>query len=270
MSSVFSAPAAARPALAGALHRAGWGPRRALWGCVLAFAIVAPMVYALFGVAMREPVTLRGVLGEMGGMFAIAVSAVFAWTATASRLRHRLAPAVRLAIAVAAAALVAALLIDFGHRLAVEWLGGSPLPGAHAKEFASATHRFLFEASDAAHWALVLVVLCELLEASRLAGEQLHAARMAALRTQHELVEGELRAMEARVDPDLLFDALAAVDRGYACDPGEGERRLDTLIRFLRAALPGDAAGASSVDREQERVDAYLALCALRPPAQPR
>jgi LytS/YehU family sensor histidine kinase len=39
-----------------------------------------------------------------------------------------------------------------------------------------------------------------------------------------------------------------------------GQLRLDGLIRFLRAALPGDFAATATVAREQELVEAYVAL----------
>jgi hypothetical protein len=60
------------------------------------------------------------------------------------------------------------------------------------------------------------------------------------------LVEGDLRAMQARVDPDLLFDTLLAVDRAYAMSTLSGEEALDALIGFLRTAVKATSpAGAS-------------------------
>src|SRR5207245_2519301 len=42
------------------------------------------------------------------------------------------------------------------------------------------------------------------------------------------------------------------------------------LIRFLRAALPGDAAATATVAGEQELAEAYLALVAQRADASPQ
>jgi len=64
---------------------------------------------------------------------------------------------------------------------------------------------------------------------------------VAALSTERALLEGDLRAMQARVDPDLLFDTLLAVDRAYARSIRSGEEALDALIGFLRAALPAES-----------------------------
>jgi LytS/YehU family sensor histidine kinase len=89
---------------------------------------------------------------------------------------------------------------------------------------------------------------------------------MTALAAQQNLVEGELRAMQARVDPELLFNSLVAIDDGYAQGVEPGQQRLDGLIRFLRAALPSDSAGMSTVAREQELVEAYVALLGQRAP----
>jgi len=39
------------------------------------------------------------------------------------------------------------------------------------------------------------------------------------------VLEGDLRAMQGRVDPELLFDSLLEVDRCYARDVEAGQRR---------------------------------------------
>lgn len=108
--------------------------------------------------------------------------------------------------------------------------------------------------------SFVLIVLYATLERSRRASAQLHATRMAALGVQHELVEGELRAMQARVDPELLFGTLLEIDRAYGDGVALGQERLDALIRYLRAALPADENGRSTVAREQELAAAYVEL----------
>ena len=70
--------------------------------------------------------------------------------------------------------------------------------------------------------------------------------------------------MQARVDPDLLFDTLLAVGQAYERNVSAGEQALDALIGFLRAALPAEASATSSVGRELEHVRAYLAVMELR------
>ncbi|MFO1323770.1 MAG: histidine kinase [Burkholderiales bacterium] len=57
-------------------------------------------------------------------------------------------------------------------------------------------------------------------------------------RLSREAYEARLQALQARVEPQFLFDTLAAVEALYASDPQVGQRLLDDLIVYLRAALP--------------------------------
>jgi len=83
-----------------------------------------------------------------------------------------------------------------------------------------------------------------------------------ALVEQRNVCAAELSAMQARVDPDLLFESLRSVDAAYAKDVEQGQSKMDALIRFLRAALPGNSGVSSTVRLERELVEAYLALVA--------
>jgi len=136
--------------------------------------------------------------------------------------------------------------------------------------FLSALHRIAFRFSVASGWAMLLIGLYTMLQASRRATERLHQTQLAALAAERRVLEGDLRAMQGRVDPELLFDSLLEVDRCYARDVEAGQEALDALIRFLRAALPGDAAATATVAGEQELAEAYLALVAQRAEASPQ
>ncbi|MDB5897386.1 MAG: hypothetical protein JWP41_988 [Ramlibacter sp.] len=94
------------------------------------------------------------------------------------------------------------------------------------------------------------------------------AARLAAAqRNQREArrrrVQIDLQAMQARIDPGLLFGMLDAVRLAYADDPPRAERLLDELIAFLRASFPHLRSEASSVPREAELARAYAQLLSL-------
>jgi hypothetical protein len=94
------------------------------------------------------------------------------------------------------------------------------------------------------------------------------AARLAAAQaTQREmrrrLAEGGLQAMQARIDPQFLFDMLDAVHRAYRTDSARAERLLNELTEFLHAALPPLQAASSSVLRETDLACAYARLRAL-------
>jgi len=69
--------------------------------------------------------------------------------------------------------------------------------------------------------------------------------------------------VQARIDPQLLFDMLDAVRRAYESDPVRAERLLDELVAFLRAALPRLQDASSTVPREAETARALARLHAL-------
>jgi hypothetical protein len=56
--------------------------------------------------------------------------------------------------------------------------------------------------------------------------------------TIHPAGEIRLQALQARIDPRFLFDALAAVERIHDIDAAVGDRLLDNLIKYLRAVVP--------------------------------
>jgi hypothetical protein len=241
--------------------------RRALQGFgkrhlagILMFAVLVPLVVSLFAVAMGETVRFPFLVYEFAVCLAIGASAQLSALAADNLLRHRIGTVGRLAIATVIAATAATALIQVIGFAVAGPLGLEQIMAREGKAFASTAQRVVFEFAGAARWSMMLVVICELVEANRRAQDELHSARMAALAAERDLVEGDLRTMQARVDPDLLFDSLLEIDRAYAHDTRAGQERLDALIRFLRAALPGDGNGSSSVLREQELAEAYVAL----------
>jgi LytS/YehU family sensor histidine kinase len=172
---------------------------------------------------------------------------------------HRLGRPGSLAIAFFAATIVSVALTELIMYAVITPLGWDAGYRMESKGVTTPM-RIVWEFVGAARWMLVLVALYELLESNQRAGAELHAARMTAIAAQQNLVEGELRAMQARVDPELLFNSLVSIDEGYAQGVDAGRQRLDCLIRFLRAALPSDFGGTSTVAREQELVEACVAL----------
>jgi hypothetical protein len=88
---------------------------------------------------------------------------------------------------------------------------------------------------------------------------QLERARLA-----RQTFEARLQAMQARVEPQFLFNTLARVERLYETDPKFADRMLDDLIVYLRAALPQLRETASTVGREIELARAYLNVAQAR------
>ena len=82
--------------------------------------------------------------------------------------------------------------------------------------------------------------------------------------TAKRTLESELQAMQARVEPQFLFSTMAQVRRLYDVDAALGERMLDELIAYLRAAMPRMRDTTSSVAREMELARAYLGIVKVR------
>ncbi|MEO8674089.1 MAG: histidine kinase [Casimicrobiaceae bacterium] len=75
---------------------------------------------------------------------------------------------------------------------------------------------------------------------------------------QRAVMESRLRVIQARVEPELLFDVLADVQRLYAKAPADAEALLDDLIVYLRAALPQMRGDSSTLAQEAALASAYL------------
>jgi len=77
---------------------------------------------------------------------------------------------------------------------------------------------------------------------------------------QRAVVESRLQVLQARVEPEFLFDALADARRLYERSPPAADKLLDALIAYLRAALPQMRGEASTLGGEALLSDAYLAV----------
>ena len=92
------------------------------------------------------------------------------------------------------------------------------------------------------------------------AAARLAAAQVAQREARRRLVEARLKAVQARIDPQLLFEMLAAVRDSYVADAGRAERLLDELVAFLRAALPRLRTRSSTLGCEVELAHGYARL----------
>ncbi|MFG6488123.1 histidine kinase [Roseateles sp. BYS78W] len=69
-----------------------------------------------------------------------------------------------------------------------------------------------------------------------------------------------LAALQAQVDPALLFDALVSVEQAYARQDPTASARLERLIRHLRVALPRLRDSGATLGGEAELIASYLDL----------
>jgi len=89
---------------------------------------------------------------------------------------------------------------------------------------------------------------------------RLAAAQKAQREVRRSIVQAQLQEVQARIDPELLFDMLGAARRLYEGDAARAEQFIDGLIVFLRAALPRLRNATSSLLREAELAAAYVRL----------
>jgi hypothetical protein len=92
----------------------------------------------------------------------------------------------------------------------------------------------------------------------------LHAAELDRIRRSKLALESRLQAMQARVEPQFLFNTLGQVERLYEREPAQAGRMLDDLIAYLRAAMPHMRDTSSTIAQEMDLARAYLDIIRLR------
>jgi hypothetical protein len=100
--------------------------------------------------------------------------------------------------------------------------------------------------------------------AARKTQAHLSAAELDRIRRSKQALESRLQAMQARVEPQFLFNTLAQVERLYEIDPKLAERVLSDLIAYLRAAMPLMRSTSSTVAQEIALARAYLDIARIR------
>jgi hypothetical protein len=99
---------------------------------------------------------------------------------------------------------------------------------------------------------------------AHLAARRLHNAEMARARSRRRTLESRLQAMQARVEPQFLFNTLAQVRELYTRDTEAAGRMLEDLIAYLRAALPHLRESSSTLGQEVALARAYLDIMRIR------
>jgi Histidine kinase len=103
----------------------------------------------------------------------------------------------------------------------------------------------------------------------QVAQAHLQQGERARVQQQRQLVTAQLLALQARVEPQLLFDSLRRVEQALATAPDEADQQLADLIELLRALQPAVHAKASTLARELAVVQAYARVsgqAGLAPP----
>ena len=114
---------------------------------------------------------------------------------------------------------------------------------------------------------VISAVACFVYVNRRTAGaavERLRTAELARERARRRTLESRLQAMQARVEPQFLFNTLAQVRELYEHDVVVAGRMLDDLIAYLRAALPHLRHSSSTLGQEIALAQAYLDIMRVR------
>ena len=81
---------------------------------------------------------------------------------------------------------------------------------------------------------------------------------------EKQVLEARLKLMQAQIEPHFLFNTLANVQHLVESNPPLAARTLDSLITYLRAALPEMREGGTTLGREADMARAYLEIQQLR------
>ncbi|QGZ41694.1 histidine kinase [Pseudoduganella flava] len=81
---------------------------------------------------------------------------------------------------------------------------------------------------------------------------------------KHAALQAQLKTLQAQVEPHFLFNTLANTRYLARHAPEQAVRMLDHLIAYLRAALPDLRTASSTLGRECELAEHYLALMSIR------
>lgn len=81
---------------------------------------------------------------------------------------------------------------------------------------------------------------------------------------EQERIGAQLRMLQAQIEPHFLFNTLASVQFLTETDPPAAHRLLGHLIAYLRAALPQLRAASTTLGKELELCEPYLAILRTR------
>ncbi|MGZ5034317.1 MAG: sensor histidine kinase [Usitatibacter sp.] len=110
------------------------------------------------------------------------------------------------------------------------------------------------------------VVFAAILLRERHARDQarIHRAEAERHHLEKNMLEAKLAVMQAQVEPHFLFNTLANVQHLVETDPAAAARMLDSLIQYLRAALPQMREAATNLGREVDMARAFLEIHRVR------
>jgi two-component system LytT family sensor kinase len=235
-----------------------WLPAFAFWTLVAAASAISSLLTHLSegeAVAIRRELAWTLPIFYLWMLLAPAVMALGRRTADYARGRFL---AIHIPVSLAVAALHAPC------SLFIYWLlRGDPVPGAVRADASfgyllRVDFVYLFHLSVLTYW-IVLFVSRGLDSRRRLRDVQLHTAML-----ETQLVQSELRALRAQLQPHFLFNTLNAISALALEDPLAARAMIARLSDLLRLTLEEAGAHEVPLSRELQFVECYLALQRVR------
>jgi LytS/YehU family sensor histidine kinase len=89
--------------------------------------------------------------------------------------------------------------------------------------------------------------------------------RAATEQLQRTVVEARMEALQAQIEPHFLFNTLASIDQLIQTDPPRASKMQQSLIRYLRSAMPQMREGSRpSLGQQINLCSAFLEIMAVR------
>jgi len=223
--------------------------------------VVVVLLFSLWSttanmIARGSPRDIADALRQFPLMYAIYFFPAMIAATIADALPMRGAP--RIAALIVALALAAVLVVPLDRYFIGCHGDCTPFPGPWA----------IMESASAILWVFVHTSAIALVYFFRRSDQAtaalLHASEIAIVDAERARLESLLQRMQARVDPAFLLETLRDIGGRCETDQGSGTRLLDSLIRYLRAALPSARSTGSTFAREGEMLRSFLDIAALR------
>jgi LytS/YehU family sensor histidine kinase len=82
---------------------------------------------------------------------------------------------------------------------------------------------------------------------------------------ERTVLEARMEALQAQIEPHFLFNTLASIDQLIQTDPPRASRMQQSLIRYLRSAMPQMREGSRpSLGQQVDLCAAFLEIMAVR------
>ena len=82
---------------------------------------------------------------------------------------------------------------------------------------------------------------------------------------ERTVLEARLEALQAQIEPHFLFNTLASIDQLIQSDPPRASRMQQSLIRYLRSAMPQMREGSRpSLGQQVKLCSAFLEIMSVR------